>query len=85
VFLGLDWLDKNGKCYVKSPSVAKLAQAMLSCGKEKILLGDHTKVKVDSGFSYGNLTDFDLWITTSGIEKRQLETYRKMTDVSVQK
>jgi len=85
VFVGLDWLDDNGKCFVKSASVAKLAKAMLNSGKKKILLGDHTKVKVDSGFSYGNLTDFDLWITTSGIEKTQLETYRKMTEVSVQK
>jgi DeoR/GlpR family transcriptional regulator of sugar metabolism len=84
VFLGIDWLDENGKCFVKSPSVAKLAKAMLKSGKEKILLGDHTKVKVDSGFSYGSLTDFDLWITTKGIEKKQLEKYRMMTSVSCQ-
>ena len=85
VFLGIDALDENGKCFVKSPSVARLAQAMLRSGKEKILLGDHTKVKVDSGFSYGSLADFDLWITTSGIEKGQLEKFKKMTNVSIQK
>ena len=85
VFIGIDALDENGKCFVKSVSSARLAQAMLKCGKEKILLGDHTKVKVDSGFSYGGLSDFDQWITTSGIEKGQLEKYRKMIHVSVSK
>jgi DeoR/GlpR family transcriptional regulator of sugar metabolism len=85
VFLGMDWLNENGNCFVKSTSSARLAQAMLKSGKEKILLGDHTKVKVDSGFSYGSLADFDQWITTSGIEKRLLEKYRKITHVSIQK
>jgi DeoR/GlpR family transcriptional regulator of sugar metabolism len=85
VFHGMDWLDENGKCFVKSTSSARLAQAMLKSGREKILLGDHTKIKVDSGFSYGSLTDFDQWITTSGIEKQQLEKYRKMTNVSIVK
>lgn len=85
VFLGIDALDENGKCFVKSASTARLAQTMLKSGKEKILLGDHTKVKVDSGFSYGSLDDFDQWITTSGIEKKQLEKYKKITKVSIQK
>ena len=85
VFLGIDALDKNGKCFVKSASSSRLAQTMLKSGKEKILLGDHTKVKVDSGFSYGSLDDFDQWITTSGIEKKQLDRYKKMTKVSIQK
>ena len=85
VFLGLDTLNENGKCFVKSASTARLAQIMLKSGKEKILLGDQTKVKVDSGFSYGSLNDFDQWITTSGIEKKQVDHYRKMTKVSIQK
>ncbi len=82
VFMGIDALDENGKCFVKSASSARLAQIMLRSGKEKILLGDHTKVKADSGFSYGSLNDFDQWITTSGIEKKQLDLYKKMTKVS---
>ena len=85
VFIGIDALDKNGKCFVKSASIARLAQIMLRSGKEKILLGDHTKIKVTSGFSYGSLNDFDLWITTSGIEKKQLNLYKKMTKISQQK
>ena len=85
VFLGIDTLDENGKCFVKSASTARLAQTMLKSGKEKILLGDHTKVKVDSGFAYCSLNDFDQWITTSGIENKQLDQYRKMTKVSIQK
>jgi DeoR/GlpR family transcriptional regulator of sugar metabolism len=85
VFLGIDWLGEDGKCYVRSASTARLAQAMLKSSKEKILLGDHTKVKPGSGFSYGSLEDFDHWITTNGLEKGQLEKYRKMTKVSIQK
>ena len=85
VFLGIDTLDENGKCFVKSASTARLAQTMLKSGKEKILLGDHTKLKVDSGFSYGRLNDFDQWITTSGMGETQLEHYKKMTRVSVEK
>jgi DeoR/GlpR family transcriptional regulator of sugar metabolism len=85
VFLGIDWLGEDGKCYVRTASSARLAQAMLKSSKERILLGDHTKLKVDSGFSYGSLADFDLWITTSGIEKGQLEKFKKMTKVSIQK
>ncbi len=85
VFHGLDWLDESGKCYTKSPVVTKLAQDMLKSGREKILLADHTKIKIDSGFSYGSLFDFDQWITTSGIEKQQLEKYSKMTQVNIAK
>jgi len=85
VFLGIDWLGEDGKCFVKNAATARLAQTMLKSSKEKILLGDHSKVKPGSGFSYGSLEDFDLWITTSGLEKNQLEGYRKMTNVSVEK
>lgn len=85
VFLGIDWLGEDGKCYVRSAASARLAQAMLKSSKEKILLGDHTKVKAGSGFSYGGLEDFDYWITSSGLNKKQLEGYKKMTQVSVQK
>jgi DeoR/GlpR family transcriptional regulator of sugar metabolism len=81
VFVGVDAVDENGKCFVKSASSARLAQIMLRSGKEKILLGDHTKVKIDMGFSYGSLDDFDQWITTSGINKKLLEKYRRMTKV----
>jgi DeoR family transcriptional regulator, fructose operon transcriptional repressor len=85
VFLGIDWLGEDGKCYVRSASSARLAQTMIKSSKEKILLGDHTKVKPGSGFSYGSLADFDQWITTSGLDNNQLEGYRKMTNVSIQK
>ena len=82
VFLGVDAVDENGKCFVKSASSARLAQIMLRSGQKKILLGDHTKVKPDMGFSYGNLDDFDEWITTPGINKKLLEVYRRMTKVT---
>ncbi len=83
VLLGVDWLDEHGKCFVRSAPSARLAQAMLKSGKEIILLADHTKIRVDSGFSYGSLADFDQWITTPGIEKKQLAKFRKMTKVNI--
>jgi DeoR/GlpR family transcriptional regulator of sugar metabolism len=82
VFVGLDALNESGKCFVKSASIARLAKIMLRSGKEKILLGDHTKVKPDMGYSYGTLDDFDQWITTPGINKKLLEVYRRMTKVT---
>ena len=84
VFLGIDWIGEDGKCFVKSASSARLARAMLKSSKEKILLGDHTKVRLDSGFSYGSLEDFDMWITTNGLEKQQVAKYNKMTKVIIQ-
>jgi DeoR/GlpR family transcriptional regulator of sugar metabolism len=81
VFMGIDALDENGKCFVKSASTARIAQIMLRCGKEKILLGDHTKVKEASGFLYASLNDFDRWITTAGIERKKMDLYKKMTKV----
>jgi len=81
VFLGVDAVDENGKCFVKNASTARLAQIILRSGKEKILLGDHNKVKIDVGFSYGSLHDFDKWITTPGINKKLLEVFRYMTKV----
>ena len=62
-----------------------IKENMMQRGKEKILLADHTKVKIESGFAYGSLTDFNCWITTSGIKKEQLDKYENMTDVSIQK
>ena len=82
VFLGIDALSAKGKCYVKSASIARLAKIMQRRGKEKILLGDHTKIKPDAGFSYGNLDNFDQWITTPGINKKLLEVYRRMTNIT---
>ncbi len=85
VFMGVDAVDEKGKCYVKNIAASRFTQMMLKSGKEKILLADHTKVKIDSGFSYGSLNDFDQWITTTGIEKKQLELYKKMTNIIIVK
>lgn len=81
VFIGVDSIDENGRCFVKRTSTARLTQFMLRSGREKILLADHTKVKQDSGYSYGYLKNFDLWITTPGIPEKKMEKYRQMTKV----
>ncbi len=81
VFVGVDSVDENGKCFVKRASTAQLTQYMLRSGKEKILLADHTKVKQDTGFSYGSLEDFNQWITTPGIDRKLMTKYKRMTNV----
>ncbi len=81
VFLGVDAIDASGRCFVKSESLARLARIMLRNGREKILLSDHTKVGLEEHFSYGTLDDFDKWITTRGIGKKQMEVFNKLTKV----
>jgi len=83
VFLGVDAIDDSGRCFVKSESIARLAQIMLRSGREKILLSDHTKVGLDAYFSYGSLDDFDKWITTPGTHKKQMDLYKKMTQIII--
>lgn len=81
VFLGVDSIDDNGRCMVNTIEEARLTKNMLNSGSRKILLADHTKVNQKGYFSYGTLQDFDLWITTHGIEKDKLEKYKKLTTV----
>ncbi len=81
VFIGVDAVDVAGRCFVKSESLARLARVMLRNGREKILLADHTKAGLTEHFSYGTLDDFDKWITTPGIGKKQMGIFRKLTTV----
>ena len=85
IFLGVHAVDELGRCFVKRSATARFSQKVLTSGTERILLADHTKVKRESGFSYGNLTEFDQWITTAGIDKGMLEKFREMTKVTVVK
>ena len=81
VFLGVDSIDNSGQCMVNTIEEARLTKNMLKSGRKKILLADHTKVNQKGYFSYGTLQDFDLWITTPGIDDDKLEKYKKATTV----
>lgn len=80
-FIGADSITPRGQCMVTSPEEAGLTQAMLRCSRRRILLADHTKCAQPGHFAFGSLSDFQLWITTRGIEPGSLETYRMMVDV----
>ncbi len=81
VFLGVDAIDNNGRCFVKSKKTARLSQIMLRSGSEKILLCDHTKVGHEAHFSYASLDEFDKLITTQGITEETLVKYKTMATI----
>ncbi len=81
VFVGADAVDETGCCLVRSSDVARLTQVMLKRARNRFLLADHTKAGVQSYVTYGTLTDFDLWITTVGINAKRLKVYKKLTTV----
>jgi len=83
VFLGVDSIDNSGRCMVNTIEEARLTKGMLKSGRKKILLADHTKVNQKGYFSYGTLQDFDLWITTQGIDNDKLEEFKKVTNIEV--
>ena len=39
------------------------------------------KTTTIGNMSYAKLNDFDLWITTKGIEKKLLNSYKKLTSI----
>lgn len=81
VFLGTDAIDRQGRCLVLDQDTAGTTQAMLRQGRRKILLADGTKVGAKGRVVYGTLNDFDLWITTAGIEPALLNRFRKLTKI----
>jgi DeoR/GlpR family transcriptional regulator of sugar metabolism len=83
VFMGADAVDKDGRCYVRSPEEGRLTELMLRSGRKKILLADHTKVNADSNCVYAELSDFDVWITTDGITPEIFEALSKRTEIKI--
>lgn len=79
IFIGTDALDEQGQCLSKNEEVARTNQIILRRGRRKILLADHTKTRSTGNVIYGNLSDFDLWITTQGLTEQQLAVYQKLT------
>lgn len=78
VFMGADAIDRSGWCLVPSLTEARLTQIILRRGKRKILLADHTKCTKDSHAAYARVADFDLWITTPGMQPELLDQFHKL-------
>jgi DeoR/GlpR family transcriptional regulator of sugar metabolism len=81
VFLGCDAIDVEGRCMAASPEEASLAKAMLRSGRKKILMADHTKLNTQGYVAYGGLQDFDLWITTPGLDTPKRNNFRRSVEI----
>jgi len=81
VFLGCDAVDEEGRCMAASPEEASLAKAMIRSGRKKILMADHTKLNTQGYIAYGTLQDFDVWITTPGMDATKRDTFRRSVEV----
>lgn len=81
VFLGADAVDANGRCLTQEQETARTAQMMMKCGRQTILLCDHTKYDAKAHVSYGSLGDFDMWITTPGLPAEAKRKLSKMTEI----
>ncbi len=80
-FLSADAIDGDGRCLTSSPEEANLTKAMLRSSRKKILLTDHTKLKAEGYFVYGTLQEFDLWITSKGLDEITLKQLRKKVEI----
>jgi len=83
VFLGADAVDPDGNCLVADPDISRLTEIMLRRGTRRILLADHTKVGAHANAIYAQLSDFDVWYTTFGINPVQLRRFSQQTIVKV--
>jgi len=83
VFLGADAIDAEGKCMVGSVEEARLTKIMLKSGRKRILLADHTKTEGIGRCAYGSLEDFDLWITTSGLDPDLQSAFASLVKLSI--
>jgi DeoR/GlpR family transcriptional regulator of sugar metabolism len=54
---------------------------MIRRGRRNILLADHTKVNAAGHAVFAELSDYDTWYTSAGIEPGRLRRFRKMTTV----
>ena len=81
VILGADAISSDGSCMLRTEEAARTYQIILQRGKQKILLADHTKLDARGSVSFGKLSDFDLWITTKGITKKQMNIFKKQVKI----
>jgi DeoR/GlpR family transcriptional regulator of sugar metabolism len=80
-FIGADAVTAEGQCMVVTPEEASLTRAMMRRARRRILMADHTKCDSTGYFAYASLSDFNLWITTPGIDSERLAAYRGTVEV----
>jgi DeoR family transcriptional regulator, fructose operon transcriptional repressor len=66
-FLGTNGISLERGLTTPDPAEAATKKLMLSAGRRRILLADHSKVGLVSLSKHGELTDIDLLITDSGL------------------
>lgn len=81
VFVGADAIGNDGACLTSDQESARTAGLMLQHARRKILLADHTKMIARGGVIFASLRDFDLWITTEGLDSEIRRRLKKMTAV----
>lgn len=81
IYIGADAIDLKGRCLTTDEEVARTNQIILRRGKKKILLADHKKIERSGNVIYSQLSDYDMWITTKGIDKAQMSNFKKQTKV----
>jgi len=80
-FIGTDSVTPEGQCMVETPEEASLTRAMLRRARRRVLLADHTKCGTGGHIAYGELRDFSLWITTSGVARDVFQNYLTMVEI----
>ena len=81
IFIGTDAIGSKGQCLSRHEELARTNQIILRRGIKKILLADHTKVGALGNVVYGHLSDFDLWVTSKGINEDRLKLYKQQTEI----
>lgn len=81
IIIGTDGISTEGHCLSNNEEVARTNQIILRRGERKILLADHTKIGYGGNVIFGRLSDFDVWITSKGIDSHTLKYLRRMTEI----
>lgn len=81
IIVGTDAISRDGNCMSKTEDVARTNQIILRRGDRKILVADHTKINATANVIYARLSDFDMWVTTAGINEAQSEIFRRQTHI----
>jgi len=80
IIMGIAAINCEGFCLSENEEVARTNQIILRRGERKILLADHSKVGATAGnVIFGNISDYDLWITSKGVEKSLMDKFSKLT------
>ncbi len=85
VFLGTDAIDSNGRCLVRDRDTAFTAELMMKSARRRVLLADASKIDASASIVYGNLSDFDLWITSLSLDVAAARRFRRFTKVRIAK